>query len=268
MSTILTLHTQPDVPLEAEVISPDGLAGKSADEIMRLPLQHGNRQVALGEFFTVAGSGAEELRLEGDLARVKLLGYGMSAGRLIVAGHAGMHLGAGQRGGEILVEGNVGDWAGAEMQGGRLVVRGNAGHLLGSGYRGSRKGMTGGEIIVLGNAGNEVGGSMRRGLIAVGGSTGDFSGVNMLAGTLIALGGLGWRAGAGMQRGTIVTMGEARVLPTFNYACTYRPTFLRLYLHHLRTLGLPIDEAYLAGHYRRWSGDMVELGRGELLVFV
>jgi formylmethanofuran dehydrogenase subunit C len=262
----LTLHTQPDVPLEAEIISPTGLAGKSTGEIARLPLQHGNQRVALGEFFRVAGDGGEELRLEGDLARVKLLGYAMAGGRMLVAGKAGMHLGAAMRGGEIEVRGDVGDWAGAEMQGGRLLVRGSAGHLLGSGYRGSRAGMTGGEIVVLGDAGNEVGGTMRRGLIAVGGATGDFTGVNMLAGTIVVLGELGWRAGAGMKRGTLVTMREPRVLPTFEYACTYEPTFLRLYLRHLRALGLPLGEAQIGGRYRRWSGDMVELGRGELLV--
>ena len=62
-------------------------------------------------------------------------------------------------------------------------------------------------------------------------------------------------------------MHEAEVLPTFSYACTYQPTFLRLYLLHLQALGLPVDEAHITGYYRRWSGDSVQLNRGEILLY-
>ncbi len=267
MPLTLTLHTQPAVPLEADCLAPDRLAGRSTAEVAALPVLHGNRPAAVGDFFKVEGTANGELRLEGDLARVKMIGAGMRAGRLSVAGSAGMHLGAEMSGGEIVVEGDSGDWAGAEMQGGRLTIRGSAGHLLGAAYRGSSKGMTGGEIVVHGNAGAEVGNAMRRGLIAVGGSSGDFTGVNMLAGSIIVLGEMGWRAGAGMKRGTVVSLRPARILPTFYLDCVYRPTFLRLYLRHLRALGLPVEEQHITGAYRRWSGDMVELGRGELLVY-
>jgi formylmethanofuran dehydrogenase subunit C len=127
--------------------------------------------------------------------------------------------------------------------------------------------MLGGEIFVHGNAGSEVGGAMRRGLIAVGGDSGDFTGVNMLAGTIIVLGDMGWRSGASMKRGTIVSMHEARIIPTFTYACTYKPSFLPLYLQRVREMGLPVDEAHINGCYRRWSGDSIEMNRGEILIF-
>ena len=267
MSLKLTLHSEPAVPLEAELITPDKLAGLSEAEIAKLPVQHGNQQAVLGDFFGVAGVGNGEVYLEGDLSRVKLIGSGMTGGRLVISGNVGMHVGAGMSGGEIVVEGDAGDWAGAEMLGGRLTIKGNAGHLVGSGYRGSRIGMQGGEIIVHGKAGNEVGGAMRRGLIAIGGDSGDFTGVNMLAGTIIVLGQLGWRTGAGMVRGSIISMHEAELLPTFSYACTYQPTFLRLYLLHLQSLGLPVDDTQITGLYRRWSGDSVQLNRGEILLF-
>jgi formylmethanofuran dehydrogenase subunit C len=267
MSITLTLQTLPTVPLEAEAITPDRLAGLSEAEVAALPVQHGNEKASLGDFFKVVGTTNGEVRLEGDLSRVKLIGAGMTGGRIMITGQAGMHLGAGMRGGEIIVEGDTGDWAGAEMLGGLLHIKGNAGHMLGSGYRGSLKGMQGGEIVVHGSAGNEIGGTMRRGLIAIGGDSGDFTGVNMLAGTIIVLGQLGWRPGAGMKRGTIISMHPAELLPTFSYACTYRVTFLRIYLHHLRSLGLPIDDAQMNGFYRRWSGDAVELNRGEILLF-
>jgi formylmethanofuran dehydrogenase subunit C len=267
MSLKLTLHTTPDVPLEADVIAADKLAGKSVGEIENLPVYHGNQRVTLGDFFKVQGAANGEIEIAGDLSRVKHIGAGMAGGRLVIDGDVGMHVGAMMTGGEIIVEGNAGDWAGAEMEDGRLIIKGNAGHLVGSGYRGSPIGMQGGEIIVFGDAGNEVGGTMRRGLVAVGGDAGDFTGVNILAGSVIVLGQLGWRTAAGMVRGSVVSMHDAELLPTFRYACTYQPTFLRLYLRHLRSMGLTIKDEFINGKYRRWSGDAVQLNRGEVLLF-
>lgn len=267
MTFDLTLHTAPTVPLEAEVITPGRLAGLSPLDAARLTVVHGNQSAELGEFFRVAGGGdGGEIHLTGDLARVKLVGAGMSEGRIVVHGAAGMHLGVGMSGGEIVVEGDAGDWVGAEMTGGRIVVRGSAGHMAGAPYRGSRVGMRGGEVLIFGNAGNEAGSGMRRGLIAIAGESGDFTGVNMLAGTIAVLGRLGWRPGAGMRRGTIVSMHPAELLPTFSFACAYRPVILRLYLTYLRGLGLPITEAQVQGSYQRWCGDAIELNRGEILL--
>jgi formylmethanofuran dehydrogenase subunit C len=266
VSLEFTLHTAPTVPVEAESLSVAGLTGLSATAAARLPVVHGNRAAELGDFFHVAGVPDGEVHVSGDLSRVKHVGAGMSAGRLVVHGRVGMHLGTRMTGGEIVVEGDAGDWVGSDMGGGRIVVRGNAGHLVGSAVRGERMGMQGGEILVLGSAGNEVGGGMRRGLVAIGGDAGDFAGVNMFAGTVVVLGRLGARPGASMKRGTIVAMHPAEMLPTFSYACTYRPVFVRLYLAHLRALGFPIADAHLQGPYRRWCGDAIELNRGEVLV--
>jgi len=266
MALTLTLETQPEVPLEAEAIAPERLTGLSAAEVGKQPVLHGNRQAELGEFFKIGGKANGEVRVAGDLGRVKLLGAGMSQGRLVIEGNAGLHLGSGMTDGEIVVEGNAGDWLGPEMSGGRIVVKGDAGHAVGSAYRGSRVGMRGGEILVYGKAGNEVGNGLRSGLIAIGGSCGDFAGVNMLSGSIVVLGAIGIRCGAGMKRGSIVTMQPAELLPTFSYACTYEPMFLRLYLGYLRDQGLPVEDRHIAGRYQRWSGDSVELNRGEVLV--
>ena len=152
------------------------------------------------------------------------------------------------------------------MRGGRLVVRGSAGHQLGGALPGERAGMRGGEILVQGDAGEQVGAGLRRGLIAVAGSVGDATGLRMLAGTIVALGRLGAAPGAGMRRGTIVAMSKVTLLPTFAHACSYRPPFLRLYLRHLRGLGLPLTDEQIEGRYARWSGDGLELRRGEILI--
>jgi formylmethanofuran dehydrogenase subunit C len=259
----LTLREQPDVPLDADVLTPDQLAG--AQNIAALPLWHGNERTRLGEFFSVSGSG-DDVRLEGDLRRVKRVGAGMSAGRLTVAGDVGLHAGAGMRGGELYVEGDAGDWAGAEMRGGTLVVRGSAGRRLGGTYPGERAGMRGGEILVHGDAGPQAGAGLRRGLIAVAGRVDEAAGLGMLAGTVVALGGLGPRAGAGMRRGSIVTTAPVEPLASFVFSCVYRPPFLRLYLRRLRALGLAVSDEQLHGRYARWCGDGLELRRGEILI--
>jgi formylmethanofuran dehydrogenase subunit C len=265
MTLTLTLREQPAVPLETEGLCPDRLAGASRQEIEALPVWHGNEPTRLAELFDVSGSG-DDVRLEGDLRRVKFVGAGMTAGRLTVAGDVGMHAGAGMRGGELHVEGDAGDWAGAGMRGGRLVVRGSAGRQLGGVYAGERAGMRGGEIVVHGDAGAQAGAGLRRGLIAVAGRLGEAAGLRMLAGTVVALGGVGARAGAGMRRGTIVTMMPATPPATFVFSCTYRPPFLALYLRRLRALGLTVSEEQLGGRYARWCGDGLELRRGEILV--
>jgi formylmethanofuran dehydrogenase subunit C len=267
MALTLTLRDSPTVPLETEGLTPDGLAGRPRGEIEALPVWHGNRRAQLGDFFAVSGNGDDQVRVEGDLRRVKFLGAGMTAGRLVVAGDAGMHTGAGMGGGELVVEGDVGDFAGTAMRGGRLVVRGSAGHQLGGAEPGVRAGMRGGEIIAHGDAGDQVGAGLRRGLVAVAGRVGDAAGLRMLAGTIVALGGLGATAGAAMRRGTIVAMSEVALLPTFAFACSYRPPFLRLYLRRLRELGLSLTDEQIAGRYARWSGDGLELGRGEILIY-
>ncbi len=266
MRVTLSLHTKPEAPLEAECITPQRLSGLSQHGIENLDVMHGNRKVKVGDFFRVSGAGDGDVHLQGDLSLVKLIGAGMSAGSITIDGDVGMHLGCEMSGGEIVVHGNASDWVGPEMRGGRIVIEGDAGHLVGSAYRGQASGINGGEILIHGSVRNETGAGMRRGLIAVGGDARDFTGVNMLAGTIIVFGELGIRAGAGMKRGSIVSLHKAEILPTFEFACTYNPLFLRLYLSHLRDLGFPVEDAHVHGKYQRWCGDGVEFNRGEILL--
>jgi formylmethanofuran dehydrogenase subunit C len=264
----LTLHTQPEVPLEAEVISPDQLAGKTAAEAAALPVFHGNNEQTLGDFFSISGEVTDGIvEVEGDLGKVKLVGCAMSSGLLKINGNVGAHLGCTMSGGEIVVEGDAGDWLGREMSAGRIIIKGNAGHMVGSAVRGSSVGIQGGEILIFGNARNEVGNGMRRGLIAIGGDSGDFTGVNMKAGTIVVLGKLGQRPGASMVRGTIISTQAVELLPTFTYNTTFRPTMLRNLLIYVRKLGFAIEEKHINGNYQRWSGDSIELNKGEVLLF-
>lgn len=264
---LLRSRSDTKIPVEAEVITPDRLAGLSAGQVAALPVQHGNAQVPLGEFFHVEGdAGDGQVTLEGDCRRVKWVGSEMSRGKITVRGDVGMHVGAEMTGGEIEVHGSAADWVGAEMRGGRIDVRGDAGHLVGGAYRGSPRGMRGGFILVRGRAGNEVGINMRRGLIAIGGDLGDFAGAGMIAGSLFVFGQPGIRAGAGMKRGTIAALGAApEILPTFRLDCVYKPVFLALYLRQLAAWGFPVPEGLAGRKYARYSGDLVALGKGEIL---
>ena len=273
--TVLRLRESSTIPIEADCISPDHFAGCSRAEIEALPAYYGRRKVTLGDLFTVEGRGAvtaplpDNIVVEGDLRHVKHIGQGMSRGRITIHGDAGPHLGAEMRGGEIVVHGDVGGWAGAQMEDGLIRVRGNAGPMLGGVYPGEKRGMRGGVIIVEGDAGPRAGERMRRGLIAIQGSAGEFAGARMIAGSIFVLGALGTRAGAGMKRGTIVVLGGLAdgLLPTFRYACTYRPAFLRFYLRRLREWGLPVVQEQIEGLFRRYSGDITTLGKGEILVY-
>lgn len=270
MPLTITPRESSSIPLEVDTIRMETVREQSADQVAATQIQRGNKQVHLGEFFKVTGSAAgdETIVWQGDCSRVKLIGTHLASGTIRVEGDAGMHTGAEMTGGEVIVSGNVGDWLGAEMHGGLIRVHGNAGHLVGAVYRGGFKGMTGGEILIDGDAGNEIGHSMRRGLIAVGGKAGDFAGVNLIAGSIIIGGETGIRYGAGMKRGSIVLLGtdSPDILPTFRLACTYRPTFLRIYLRHLSAAGWPLPAESLDANYRRYNGDFLELGKGEILV--
>jgi formylmethanofuran dehydrogenase subunit C len=263
----LTLKEQPNVPLEAESISPDTLSGLSYDAIRALPVQLGKRQRRLADFFAVEGEASDVIAIKGDARKVKWIGRGMTQGRIQIDGNAGMHLGAHMTGGAIDVSGNVTDWLGAEMTGGFIRVRGNAGGQVGAAYRGSLSGMTDGTIIVHGTAGLEVGMRMKRGIIFIGGKVRDFAGLQMKGGTIVLGSGAELRTGAWMIRGTIVSLTPLPLLPTFAAAATYNPTFLRLYARHLRTLGvsLPYDER--DGAYQRFTGDASVPGKGEILIW-
>lgn len=248
---------------------PDAFASLGAQEIARLPVWHGNQQTPLGDWFDVDGGHSDDVRVTGDAtASVKRLGEAMAGGRLIVEGHAGMHTGARMTAGVVRIEGDADDWVGAAMCDGVIEVRGSAGSHAGAAYAGSRHGMTGGTLIIQRAAGAFIGDTMRRGLIAVGGAAGDYVGAGMIAGSIIVFGDVGRGAGAGLKRGSIIAYGDIEPLPTYRYACTYRPPFLPLYLRVLRDEhGLRFDDRFTGGLYQRYIGDFADLPKGEMLLW-
>jgi formylmethanofuran dehydrogenase subunit C len=244
----LTQRAAPPAHVDAAALSPARLDGLSERDVAGLTLRCGRERLQVGDLFDVAGRCDGELVLRGDLRLLGGIGRGMADG-------------------QVRVEGDAGAWTGAELAGGRVIVEGSAGDHLGAALPGAGAGMTGGEIVVTGDAGEEAGAGMRRGLVAVGGRTGAGAGLRMLAGTVIALGGLGEEAGMGNKRGSIVSGARMTLLPSYAFATKLRPPALGLQLRRLRALGLPIADALLTGRWARWSGDGLELNRGEILIF-
>jgi formylmethanofuran dehydrogenase subunit C len=269
MPVRLVYRGQTNVPVEVEGIVPNVVRSLSLAEIEKLPIFHGNQQIVLGEFFSVSGDAADgQMEWEGDLSGVHWIGAKMTDGTIHISGPAGRHLGSEMSGGEIHADSNVGDWVGGEMRKGLIHVRGRAGHLVGAAYRGSAKGMVGGAILIQGEAGNEIGHTMRRGLIAIGGNAGDLAGFNMLAGTIVLFGETGIRHGAGMRRGTIAFLDPRHppLLPSFRRACRMRPEVLQLVLRYLERHQFPVDRQLFHSDVELYNGDMINGGRGEILL--
>jgi len=246
------------VPVEAQCVSPDSFAGKSLDEIAKLPLWEGNRQRTLNELFEIEGeptSNPEDLSIhvQGDVSKVRKIGARMSSGEIVVYRDSGNHLGEEMKGGKITVGGNADSWLGAMMKDGTIEVKGNAGDYVGAAYRGSVKGMRGGTIIIHGNAGNELGCFMRKGLIKVYGNTAQFAGVHMKNGTIVIFGDSEGRAGAEMTGGKIILKGRINeVLPTFGIDSVKSK--------------VKVDGDEVAGPFYLFVGDMAENGEGKLYV--
>ena len=243
----LSLAERPDHVLVADCIAADRFAGLDANTIAALPVVHGGRPGTLGEFFKVRGGRSSVVRIEGDVPLMEGIGAGMA-------------------GGELTIVGSVGRDLGLAMSGGRIDVRGNAGDNAGGAPPGAARGMSGGEIIVRGNVGDDAGARMRRGLLVVTGDGGRGMGIGMIAGTVVVFGKAGPGAGRFLKRGSIVALASIDRPATFRYACTYRPPHVGLLLRYLRgRAGVPVADRYVAGKYERYSGDLAELGKGEIL---
>lgn len=265
----LKLKEKLDVPLEADVISVDRLADVSSiSEVGKLRVFYGREEMELGDFFEIKGSIEDgKVLVEGDLSKVKRIGKGMSWGELEIYGSVGMHLAERLKGGKIVVRGDVSDWLGMDMSGGVIYVEGNVGNFACSSYWGEKSGMTGGVVVIKGNVGDDLGRRMRRGTILVTGDAGDFPGTGVIAGTIFILGNVGKAPGAEMKRGTIVLLEEPELLSSFKFSGEFRPLFIDLYVSYFeRNFNLKLPERMKGAYFKRFMGDFLQLGKGEILI--
>ncbi|HUT81550.1 MAG TPA: formylmethanofuran dehydrogenase subunit C [Candidatus Bathyarchaeia archaeon] len=252
-------QTNPKIPIEAEIISPDVFLNKSKEQIAELIIWRGNRQLPLNDLFTLdldndLNCKIDDLKiiLEGDLANIKRIGQGITGGEILINSSIGMHVGFQMKGGKITVNGDADDFAGANMEGGEIIINGNAGHYLGGSIRGDWRGMSGGKIRVEGNVGNETGVWMRNGIIEIGGNAPMFLGMHMHRGLIIIDGNVEERAGAEMTGGVIIIKGILhKLLPSFEFK--------------KKTNSIKLEEyGEIKGNYLELAGDFAERKQGLL----
>jgi formylmethanofuran dehydrogenase subunit C len=232
-----------------EVLAPGWATAKGAELAGRRVHITGQGSVALGDICELKGEPAGRIRFEGDFSQIDGLGVGLTEGA-------------------VVVDGNLGRNAGAGMAGGSIEVTGDAGAGAGGALPEARRGMTGGELVVHGSVGPGAGNRMRRGLLVAGRDAGPDAGFGMIAGSVFILGVADGEVGLWSKRGSIVALRQVRIPVTYRYACTYQPIHLRVILRRLRArYSLPLEDRHLAGFYRRYSGDLADIGRGEILVW-
>ena len=271
MTVILSLREVPDLPLEADTITPTHFAGKSVKDIGEIHVQQGNEVLTLKDFFDISGESGPtpdetEILVKGDLTKVKMIGKGMNGGRITVEGDTGMYLGAEMIAGRIHVKGSVGPWAAAEMEGGNIQIEGDAGDYLCAGYRGTPEGMKGGRVYVAGDVGREMAAHMRKGFIAVKGNVGPQSAIRMMGGTIIVVGDLAERVGVQATKGMIFCLGKLDSLfPTYKFSGSSEREFINYYLRYLKDrrpdfLAEDIDSSE---KWVKYMGDFAEASPGE-----
>jgi formylmethanofuran dehydrogenase subunit C len=247
----LTLRAPLRQRVDASTVAWSALRGMDAAGIAAQELWVEDQgRATLGDLFGVSGAPGARIRLAGDLALMDGIGAGLSAGELVVDGNAGWYLGR-------------------RMSGGAIEVTGSAGPHAGGADPGAKRGMTGGDIVIRGSAGPMLGAGLRRGLIVVQHDAGEDTGRAMLAGSILVFGSLGANPGLFSKRGSIVAFGAHAPPPAYRYACTYRPPHMRVTLGYLNSrYQVPVKPGQLAGAYRRYSGDLAELGAGEILSWI
>ncbi len=262
MST-LTLRQEPPERLDLLHVTPLSLSGLSEAEAARLPVGTSRRGLTLGDCFTLALDGSDDLVIEGGSSRLDRVGASLSGGRIRVVGDVGQRLGAGMQSGSVTVTGSAGPFAGSGATGGTITIAGDAGDHAGGAVYAAKAGLDGATLVIHGAAGDYCGDRMRRGLILVG-RAGAYAGARMIAGTLAARS-LGDHPGFGMRRGTILAGGVGALTPSFVETGTHDLVFLRLLARSLRPLS-PDHADLAAGALTRYSGDLATLGKGELWV--
>jgi formylmethanofuran dehydrogenase subunit C len=264
----LTLRERPPLPIEAGTLNPEALAELSSQDIERLPLALGRRQVPLAELFKVAGGPGPRLVFAGEgCDRLDGIGRGLSSGLIVVEGDAGHETAAGQSSGQVQIVGSVRDHAAMGMRGGLLEIGGHAGAFLGSAPPGERLGLRGGLVTVGGSVGARTGDRMRRGMIFVSGDAGPACGARMVAGTIAVAGRLGALPGLRMRRGTLIAAGAAEGVPG-TFADTGRAdlTIFKLLARRLGAAAPWLEPLLTATPLRRLAGDLAVDGRGEILL--
>jgi formylmethanofuran dehydrogenase subunit C len=262
----LTLKSALSLRVDASSLLPQTLTSLSVKEIEALPLMMGNRNVKVGDLFSVAKRTTETsqaiLHIIGDAAKLDHIGASMQGGMLIVGGDAGDFAGRDMRSGSLHIHGSSGLYT-------AIIIDSNAGDWLGAPLPGGTFGLRGATVIVRGNAGARAGERMRRGLICIDGNAGDFCASRMVAGTICVAGTVGERPGFGLLHGSLLlAQMPEHMLPSFGDCGVHEFGFFKLLApelsKHRAKFAKVIEKSAKA---RRFAGDLAVDGKGEVLMF-
>jgi len=265
----LTLKHTPAQMVDVSALTPDLLAGKGREDILRIELPTGNRKLRVADLFDLSGDGAQSsLTIRASTDRLASIGAHMQSGTIAIEGGCGPYGGLGMRGGKIVVHGTAAAFVGCGMRGGAIEVRGDAGDFVGGALPGDKQGMRGGSVVIHGNAGDRAGDRMRRGLVLIAGDAGAYCGSRMLAGTIVVSGRVGHSPGFGLKRGTLLLAHPPAEMPAkFQDAGEYELLFLTLLAKHFEHEGGSFKAFLpLSRRVRRYCGDLATGGKGEMLL--
>lgn len=259
------LRSAPDQRLDCSPLVPHRLAGMSARDIARVPLNTTKQKIEAGDVFRIRAGDCTAIRFVGGSQRLDNVGEGLSSGWVEIEGPVGKAAGRNMSGGRLTIAGEAGPFAGSGLSGGVIDIYGNAGDFLGAPFPGEMQGVRGGLILVRGHAGHRAGDRMRRGMIVIEKSAGDYVASRMIAGSLIVLGGTGRLPAYLMRRGTLF-LGQAPALsPTFLPCGVFDFGFTRVFADRLKPESAGAARL-LRRSFERYAGDMAVLGKGEVLV--
>ena len=279
MTIILTAKTHLPGRVSLQGITPDKLAGLSAQEIAQLPILVERDQCALADIFAVKISGESDsptLHINSDGLVLDHIGYGMKSGIIESDGAVGAYLGANMAGGIIRVRGDAEYGAGQAMMGGRIDIYGTAAGQIAAAKPGALSGMAGGILVVHGDVHGDIGLCMKRGLVVVLGDVHGMSGNAMFGGTIMVMGQLATPCGVAMRRGSILALGGFTLggvtqaipnLPSFGDCLAHDLGIVRLWQKEIAAIGLGNVAQKLAtvGKWHKLIGDHSQSGIGEIL---
>ena len=121
MKTItLTLKKFSSIALEFEELIPDTVYNWNKEDFENYQVPVGNSRFPLTNYFDIEvegdAEGPEDVKmiLDGDMGRVKYIGYRMTDGEIIVNGDADLQAGAEMIGGSLKINGNAESYVGRE----------------------------------------------------------------------------------------------------------------------------------------------------------
>ncbi len=98
---LLTLKSQPNLPVDLSPLTPDRIAGKTRAQIAAIELESGKQKIKVSKLFSISGNDTRNIRIQRSCQQLTNIGQDMSIGQIQVRGDVGDFLGKNMVGGHI-----------------------------------------------------------------------------------------------------------------------------------------------------------------------